>query len=364
MTNTYPLTEDHEMIREAVRGFAQDWYDGGKGPERIYQSGRSFDPDAWQGLTGELGMGGIAIDERYGGAGLGDLGRVVVMEELGASLCAVPFLSTCGIVTDILANFGTDAAKDTYLPKIAEGAMSASYSDGHDASEGRVFGAMGADVVDMMFMSRLADTQNASSAPDAPLNIVAMRTDAPRLVIEARETMDPTRSFAKVDFANVAAGDMEIIGTCTRGALESVVIRSFIALAAECIGGAQKCLDITLEYTAQRIQFDRPIASFQAVKHRCADMYIALEAARSATYAAAIADEVEKTEAALIAKAKATDAFFSIAGDAIQMHGGIGFTWEYPLHFFFKRARANRAQFGLPAREYNRLADHIFRGVA
>jgi alkylation response protein AidB-like acyl-CoA dehydrogenase len=164
-----------------------------------------------------------------------------------------------------------------------------------------------------------------------------------------------------VDWSGVAEADIAIIGTTSEARLNEIVIQSFIALAAECVGGAQKCLDMTLEYAGQRVQFGRPIASFQAIKHRCADMFILIEAARSAVYAAAVAPPEDKTEAAIIAKAYATDAFFKVAGDAIQMHG---FTWEYPLHFFFKRARANRSMFGSSSRDYDRLAGHIFGDAA
>lgn len=351
----YPFTDDHDMIREAARGFLQDWFDGGKGPEAVYQSGKAYHAAAWQSFAGELGMAGIAIDEAYGGAGLGDLGRVVVMEELGASLCAIPFMSSCGIVTDLIEAAGTDEAKAKYLPKIASGEMRATYSDGHDAAAKKVMGVCYADCADTVFLSRRKGGE---------IEIIAIEAQTDSLAITPQKTMDPTRSLGLMDWSGVAEADIDIIGTTTEAALMEIVQRSFIALAAECIGGAQKCLDLTLEYTGQRVQFDRPIASFQAIKHRCADMFILIEAARSAVYAAAVASEEEKTEAALIAKAYATDAFFKVAGDAIQMHGGIGFTWEYPLHFFFKRARANRSMFGSSAREYDRLADIVLGEVA
>jgi len=131
----FPFTEDHDMIREAARGFLQDWFDSGKGPERIYQSGTAYDAKAWISFAQELGMAGVAISEDYGGAGLGDLGRVVVMEELGASLCAIPFLTSCGIVANILVTAGEPIAKNRYLKKIAVGELSAAYCDGHHASE-------------------------------------------------------------------------------------------------------------------------------------------------------------------------------------------------------------------------------------
>jgi len=349
----FPFAEDHEMIREAARGFLQSWYDGGKGPERIYQSGKAFDSNAWQSFAAEQGMAGIAIDEAYGGAGLGDLGRVVVMEELGASLCAIPFLTTCGIVADLISAVGTDEAKQDLLPKIASGEMKAAYCDGHDAKKMRVFNTVYADCADTIFLSRRVG--------DA-IEIISI--DASALTIKPEKTMDPTRSFSTMDWSGVAEEDIVVIGTTTQAELNEIVIQSFTGLAAECVGGAQKCLDMTLEYAGQRVQFDRPIASFQAIKHRCADMFILIEAARSAVYAAAIAPPEEKTEAAIIAKAYATDAFFKVAGDAIQLHGGIGFTWEYPLHFFFKRARANRSMFGTSSRDYNRLADIILGEVA
>jgi len=351
----YPFTDDHNMIREAARGFLQEWFEGGRGPERIYQSGKAFDAAAWRSFAIEQGMAGIAIDEAYGGAGLGDLGRVVVMEELGASLCAIPFLTSCGIVADLISAIGTDEAKQSYLPKIASGEMKAAYCDGHDATKKRVFNTVYADCAEMIFLSRRAGDS---------LEIISIPVEATGLIITPEKTMDPTRSFSAMDWNGVSEADITVVGTTNQAKLNEIVIQSFTALAAECVGGAQKCLDMTLEYAGQRVQFDRPIASFQAIKHRCADMFILIEAARSAVYAAAIASPEEKTEAAIIAKAYATDAFFRVAGDAIQLHGGIGFTWDYPLHFFFKRARANRSMFGSTSRDYHRLADFVFGDAA
>ncbi len=339
------------MIRETARGFLQNWYDGGKGPERIYQSSIAFDTRAWASFTQELGMAGVAIDEEFGGAGLGELGRIILMEELGASLCAIPFLTTCSIVTGLISTVGTDEAKQKYLPKIASGELRAAYCDGHDAKDKHVLNTVYADCADVIFLSRRAGNN---------IEIISISTDSKGLIISPEKTIDPTRSFSELDWSGVAETDITVVGVTNQTTLNEIVIQSFIALAAECVGGAQKCLDMTLDYTSQRVQFGRPIASFQTIKHRCADMFILLEAARSAVYAAAMAPPEDKTQAALIAKAYATDAFYKIAGDAIQLHGGIGFTWDYPLHFFFKRARANRAMFGNSADNYDRLADHIF----
>ncbi|MGB0906838.1 MAG: acyl-CoA dehydrogenase family protein [Maricaulaceae bacterium] len=358
----YPFTEDHDMIRDAAKGWLTEWYDGGKGPERTYESGTPFDASAWESFAGELGLGGIAIDEAYGGAQLGDLGRVVVMEELGASLCAVPFLTTCGVAADVIAAAGTEDMKSDVLGKIAAGQIKLTYCDGHDAftfTADKISGT-----VTHVAYAACADMIVTSLRTGGELQIIGVPAGVKGLTLTPHQTMDPTRGFADVTLDGVALSDVQIIGTISEEYLNDIVTRSFIALAAESIGGAQKCLDLTLEYTAQRVQFDRTIASFQAVKHRCADMFILIEAARSAVYAAAVADEGEKTQAALVAKANATDAFFEVAGHAIQLHGGIGFTWEYPLHFFFKRARANRSMFGSSSRDYERLAGHIFGDAA
>ena len=343
------------MIREAARGFLQAWYEGGKGPERIYQSGTAYDAAAWKSFAQELGMAGIAIDEEYEGAGLSDLGRVVVMEELGASLCAIPFLTSCGIVTDILQTAGEQIAKNRYLKKIAAGELSDAYCDGHDALRKAVTHVAHAAEADLMVLSRRGE---------GGMDYFTIAKGTSGLTITPEKTMDPTRSFASVDWSGVSEGDMIPLGYGSEEQHQKLITQSFIALAAECVGGAQACLDMTLEYAGQRVQFGRPIASFQAIKHRCADMFVELEAARSAVYAAAIATPEEKTEAALIAKAYASEAFYKIAGDAIQLHGGIGFTWEYPLHFFFKRARANKSMFGTPENAYASLAETLLGDAA
>ncbi len=359
---SYPFSSDHDMIREAVKAFAQDWYDGGKGPEKVYQSGVGFDLDAWQKLSGELGMAGVGIEEDYGGAGLGDLGRVVVMEEIGAGLCSVPFQMAGGICVDLLQKLGTESAKQLYLPRIASGQISPNYIEGYDAFKlkdghlsGAVFGNVYGNAASHFIISFQRDKKIS-------LGIVMATNSNIRMI--AQSTLDPTRNLSRVELNNLSLDDIKIIGETNRRSLQDVVDQSFIVLAAECIGGARQCLDMTLEYSGQRTQFGRPIASFQAYKHKCADMFIALEEARSATYAAALARKDEKTEAVLIAKAVAADAFYKIAGDAIQLHGGIGFTWEYPLHFFFKRARANRSIFGSTSRDYNKIANLIFGDVA
>ena len=347
----YPFSSDHEMIREVLSDFLQNWYENGKGPERIYQSGKSFDENIWSRFAEDLGMAGVAISEDFGGGGLGDLGRVVVMEELGASLCAIPFLTTGGEVVDIISKIAKNQFKEEYLQKIAKGKIKGIFCPGHLSEEKKCINSANADTADFILISRLKNKI---------IEVVCLKVGTPGLEINSKKTIDPTRSFSDVDWSQVSDRDFLPIGTAEINFFTDIISQSQISLAAECVGGAQKCLDMTLEYTSQRVQFGRPIASFQAIKHRCADMFILIETARSAVYAAAVATKDKKTESSLIAKAYATEAFFKVAGDAIQLHGGIGFTWEYPLHLFFKRSRANRSMFGMPSEDYKLLADNIF----
>jgi alkylation response protein AidB-like acyl-CoA dehydrogenase len=222
----YPFTDDHDMIRDAVRGWAQDWYDGGKGPEQVFQSGTGNDPEAWKSLSSELGMAGVAIDEAYGGAGLGDLGRVVVMEELGASLCSMPFLATCGIAADLIAACGGEAIKSQYLGKIASGELIVSYCDGHNAlalKDGKISGGVthvvNASDADLILLSlRVGDE----------IEIIAIPSKTKGLALRAHKTMDPTRSFADILLDNVEKSDTITIGKISETELNEIVIQSFI----------------------------------------------------------------------------------------------------------------------------------------
>lgn len=324
----YPFSNNHDMIRGAARIFLQEWYDSGRGPEKAYLSNQAYDPDLWEAFAVERAMAGVGIDEIYGGAGLGDLGRIVVLEELGASLCPIPFLTTCGIVTDILETAGEDTAKANLLPQIASGKLTASYCDGHDASRKAVTQVAYAANTDMIVLSR--------RMPDG-MDYFAIASDVPGLVITPEKTIDPTRSFARVDWNRVAESDLKIIGYGSEERHEKIITQSFTGLAAECIGGAQKCLDITKEYSSQSYT----------------NMLILIEAARTATYDATIASHEEKSEAVSIAKAYATQAFFKIAKDALHICDKND---KHVLRYFFNRAKANLTMFGVSPKKYDLFA--------
>lgn len=333
----FPLDEQHAIIREMARNWVSTWYDGSAGSDRIYPSDTGHDVAAWTDFAQKHSMARLVIDTAYGGAGLADLGLVVVMEELGASLCAIPFLTTCGIVADIIAAVGTNLSKDKYLRQIAAGDMRATYFDGHDAVAKKVFNVVYADCATELFLSRRAGEG---------IEIISIPAGTPGLSIKSEKHMDPTRTFSTVDWHQVADNDINFIGTTTEAALNIIVQQSFIGLAAECVGGAQKCLDIIREYTEKYTEGAGSVAHAPTLKHRCADMFALIEAARSAVYSAAIAPPQEKTEAVMQAKAYASDAFFKVASEAIDVQGGLGPKRDYPLHVFLERARANRTMFG------------------
>ncbi len=344
----FAFTEEQGMIRDTVAGFAQDWRDGGGLARAAEQGG---DRAAFVSLAQELGLAGIMVPEALGGAGLGAVERALVMEELGKHCFAGPFFSSAVLATDLLLAVKDDAL----LPRLAAGEVIASVSldpvsfeetgDGVKLS-GAIRTITDADCVDLVLVPAWNGERSALFA-----------VPAERLI--CNQVLDVTRRLGEADLDLTLSSDA-LITEDIADALPRALSQSAIALAAESVGVAQAALDMTVAYTQERVQFDRVIASFQAVKHRCADMMIATESSRSAVYyAAAVAHTSEAAEAAAIAKSWCTDKAFSVTGDAIQMHGGIGFTWEYDLHFFFKRARANRTLLGLPTDHLEDLASLI-----
>lgn len=344
----FAFTEEQGLIRDTVAAFAADWRAGG-GLRRAAQAGG--DRAAYLSLAQELGLAGIAVPEALGGAGLGAVERALVMEELGKVCFAGPFFSSAVLATDLL--LAVDDQK--ILPRLAAGETVASASldpvsftqegDGYRLT-GSLRAITDADCVDTVLVPAWNGERSALFAIEAN----ALSADA---------VLDVTRPLGKADL-DLAVSKDALIAADIADALPRALSQSAIALAAESVGVAQTALDMTVAYTKERVQFGRTIASFQAVKHRCADMMIATESARSAVYyAAALAHTGEAAEAAAIAKSWCTQKAFTVTGDAIQMHGGIGFTWDYDLHFFFKRARANRTLLGLPSDHLEDLASLI-----
>ena len=336
---------------------------------------RAAGGDVWRLLAEQVGALGLAIPEEYGGAGFSVLETHVVLEELGAALAAPAFLSTTLAAQAILAGDSAQARSEL-LPGIAEGQTRAAVAWGgvveaaSEAGSWRLTGA--ADhVLDagesglFVVPARMPDShggpprepgtgrrmpQEFGAISGHGLFVVAAADAA----VEAVETVDPGRPQARVEFHRSPA---TLLGADPL-LLDRILDLACVAISAEQVGAAQRAFDLTLAYAKQRVQFGRPIGSFQAVKHRLADMFTLLESARSASYAAAFAAASghELTVAASRAKAYCSDAFSTIAGEAIQLHGGIGITWEHPIHLYFKRAHTTAQLFGTPAWHRQRYA--------
>ncbi len=327
-------------------------------------------PDAWDEVLwkklAEMGWTGLGIPEAYGGVGT-FLDLVVVLEEAGRALLPGPFLSTMGLAVPALLEAATERQKETVLGRIAAGDARATLAFSEPA------GRWDAAGVQMLGAERRGDGWRLDGVklfvPDAGMAdymVVAARTRPageegvslfllegwpPGLSVNPLETMDMTRRWYEVRFDAVELPADALMGTADQGwpALRRALEWAETALCAEMIGGAQHVLDTSVEYAKTRHQFGRPIGVYQAVSHKLADMLLETESARSATYYAAWtidADAPDRSLAASMAKAYVSDAYRKAAGDGIQVHGGIGFTWEHDMHLYFKRAKASEVSLG------------------
>ncbi|MBI1187933.1 MAG: acyl-CoA dehydrogenase [Alphaproteobacteria bacterium] len=314
----------------------------------------SYDTALWKAVA-ELGWLGIAIPEEYGGVGLGRLELCVLAEELGRAVAPIPFASTVYFATEALLLAGSDAQKQKWLPKIASGEAIGCFalSEGPGAPkpeamtttfDGAALTGAKIPVTDgdiAHFAIVLAKEGGGASLAIAELGGVT-RSEV--------KTLDPTRGHAKIEFAKTKA---ERLGKAGEGweLAEQVLDRAAVLLAFEQVGGAQACLDMAVDYAKNRYAFSRQIGSFQAIKHKLADMYVATEVARSNAYYGAWALSTEAPElplAAAAARVAACDAYHLAAKENIQTHGGMGFTWEVDCHLFYRRAKLLAVQAGSP----------------
>ena len=325
----FDFTDDQQAIKRTAKEFLASRYKAEKVRE-LAESG-TYDDALWSEIS-ELGWPGIFIPEEYAGQGLGVVELVIVMEELGYALAPSPFFSNAAAGLAILHG-GSDEQKQRWLPGIASGEQR---------------GTVG-----------VVANGEASLVPDADSAavIVLVDGDSATLVdgsdaeIEQRATIDSTRRFSSVR----ADGGEPLAGDFSAG-----IDRAETALAAELVGLAQRVMEMAVEYAKDRKQFDRPIGSYQAVSHRCAQMLLEVESSRSAAYYAGWASDYEPESAALaasMAKAYAADAGWNVTASALQVHGGIGFTWEHDLHFFLKRARTDGHLLGTPRQHRERVAE-------
>jgi alkylation response protein AidB-like acyl-CoA dehydrogenase len=377
-------TEDQRLIRESARTFLGARAGAAQLRAALLQPG-GYDAQLWRSMAGELGWTGLAIPEAYGGAGLGWVELCILQEEQGRRLVPSPFFATVGIAAPIIGAAGREEQRGTLLRRITAGELrigcALSGADGRPPPDGVTVelrnsgaGYTLSGVADFVIHGDSADlllvlARTPGSSGEAGLSVAVVPAGCAGLAVQPHVMLDLTRPMSRVEFAGVAVSREQLLGEAG-GAGEAVqrgLDLARIALASEALGGAEALLEMTTAYAKQRVQFGRPIGSFQAIKHRLADMLIEVEAARSAAwYAACVADErgEELAEAAAIAKSCCCDVFFDCAANAIQLHGGIGFTWEHEAHLYFKRARASAVLLGTPAWQRERLMRQLAPGAA
>ena len=331
-----------------------------------------YDPAVWQQMANELGLQGLGIPEEYGGQGFGPVEQYVVFEEMGAALLCAPFFSTVALAANAVLQVGTEEDKATYLPGIASGETIATLAVTDDsgrwdlrqtsttavaAGDGYVLNGVRSFVTDGSTSSLIF----VPAMTAAGLSLFAVAGDADGVVRERLMTMDQTRKQSRIVFTDAPARLVGSDGGALAG-LETTLQIAESALAAEQVGGAQRVLDNAVEYAKNRVQFGRPIGSFQAIKHKCADMLLDVESAKSAAYYAAWAAQELNDElpvAASLAKSFCSEAYFHCAAENIQIHGGIGFTWEHHAHLYFKRAKSSELFLGDPAYHRELLAQRL-----
>jgi alkylation response protein AidB-like acyl-CoA dehydrogenase len=352
------FSEEQEELRSIVRQFLD-----AKSPESAVRESmatdQGYDAAVWTQMAEQLGLQSLTIPEELGGQGFGFMELVIVLEEMGAALLCAPFFSTVALAVNTLLVVGDDAANQAILPGIASGETIATLALSEPSGRWDEAG-VAATAIDDGGVWRITGTKSyVIDGHIADVVLVVARTadgvslfrvdgTAGGLTRTLLPTLDQTRKQAELVLDGVEA---VLVGE-QGGAwpvLSSALDRAAVALAAEQVGGAQRCLDTSVQYAKDRVQFGRPIGSFQAIKHRCADMLLQVEAARSAAYYAAACaadDSPDLPAVASVAKAACSQAFSDVAGENIQIHGGIGFTWEHPAHLYFKRASAMSVQLG------------------
>jgi alkylation response protein AidB-like acyl-CoA dehydrogenase len=376
-------SEEQQLIRESARTVLAERAGSAQLRRALDQPG-GYDAELWR-TMGELGWTGLAIPQAYGGAGLGWVELCILQEEQGRRLVASPFFSTCALAAPLIAACGDEAQRASLLQRIASGEVRVGCAligtDGRPPCDGvtvvlesRPEGLRLNGVSDFVIHGDSADlllvlARAPGSQRTDGISVAVIPAATPGVTVHPHLMLDLTRPMSRVDFAGVAIGRDQLLGgPGTAGsAVEAALELARIALASEALGGAERVLEMTTAYAKERVQFGRPIGSFQAIKHRLADMMIVVEAAKSAAwYAACVADErrEELAEAAAIAKSYCCDAFFDCAANAIQLHGGIGFTWEHDAHLYLKRARAAATLLGSPAWQRERLVRRFASGAA
>ncbi len=372
----FAFSEEQDQLRDAVRKFLE-----AKSPEtevrRLMETTEGYDPAVWSQMANELGLQSLHIPEAYGGQGFSWVELGIVLEEQGRALLCAPYFSTVVLAANAILNAGTEDQKAALLPGIASGETIATLAftepngkwdaagitleatpsgDGATLTGTKMF-VLDGHIANLIVVAARA----AGTTGEDGISFYTVDGDAAGLIRTALATMDQTRKQAKLEFNGVQA---TLLGTAGAGwaALSKTLDQAAVGLCNEMVGGGQYVLDESVQYAKDRVQFGRPIGSFQAIKHKCADMLLEIESAKSAAYYASWAaaeDNDELPVVASLAKAYCSDAYFHATAENIQIHGGIGFTWEHDAHLYFKRAKSSEILFGDATYHRELLAQRI-----
>jgi alkylation response protein AidB-like acyl-CoA dehydrogenase len=374
----FGFSEEQEMLRSSARDFLAK-----EAPmtyvRKMMEDEVGFTGDLWKKMA-DLGWMGLILPEDYGGSGLDFVDLIVVLEEMGRLVLPGPFFSTVVLGSVALLEGGSDALKRALLPKLATGdlkvtlaqlepsgrwdadgiQLAAKADGGGFVLSGTKLFVPDAHVADQMVVA--ARTPGSKGADGISLFLVDAR--APGITTTQLKTMDQTRRLGEVVLKDVRVPADRVLGTVGGGwaLLDRVIDRGKVGLCAEMCGGAQRVLEMSVDYAKVREQFGKPIGSFQAIQHKCANMLVEVESSKSVTYYAAWAvanDVAEAPLAAAMAKAYCSDAYRHVSGEGIQIHGGIGFTWEHDMHIYFKRAKSSEVTFGDATWNRELVAQHI-----
>lgn len=363
---TFVFSDEQQEFRSVLRRFLED-----KSPatevRRLMATETGWERESWQSLNRDLGLTAVAIPEDYGGQGFGFVELAIVLEETGRALLCAPYFASTALAATAILNAGDESQKRALLPDIASGEVVATLAFSEDSGRWDAAGVeLTATPTDGGFRldghkSFVLDGHSADlivvlarspgSHGDEGLSLFTVPGEAPGLTRQVLQTIDQTRKQARLTFNAV---DAELLGEAGTAAapFARTLDQAAACLANEMVGGAEKLREATLDYIMMRMQFGRPIASFQALKHRAAEMLLSVELAKSAAYQAAAlaaADDAELPAVASLAKACAAETYMQTAIEAIQMHGGIGFTWDNDTHLWYRRAKSSEVFLGDPA---------------
>ena len=365
---TFVRSDEQTMLATTVREFIDATGDLDRVREMSLTES-AIDRELWDGLA-EMGLIGLHIPEEYGGAGFGMPELAVVFQELGRMVAPVPLLSSV-LASAAILKAGTDDQKRDMLPRIASGdviATLAAFESAHEGTPRTDLTSLRPDGVGFTLSgvkryvtdAPIAALIVTTAATDDGTVLVVVDADAEGVVVTPMSSLDPTRPLGDVRFDDVKVDASRVMSGGDAAARAALDVGA-VALAQEQVGGAERCLETSVEYAKTRFQFGRAIGSFQAIKHRCADMLVAVEHAKSAAWHAArtLEDAEESKVSVPLARSVCSDAYLLCSGDNIQIHGGIGFTWEHDAHLYFKRAKSTSLLLGSVAVYRDRLADAV-----